>query len=117
MDDMRLRENAELKKLDEACLAVPNGTKIGFILPSEGRGVNTTQFCIHVRHGTLFHLCIMFKTENELRNELSSFQFSASDHVEDLDPDGSEAKLQAELQRVRTIQHLVSSKCPISGQN
>ncbi len=103
---MRGEEDQDMRSMDEACLRVPDGDKVGFLLPSAGDGDSVTQFCVHVRHGKVFHLYISFKTEAEIRAELSSFHF-ANVEGEELDEDSSEYK---NLQRVRVIKDLIASE-------
>ncbi len=66
-----------MSKVDEFCLSPPDGTKKGYILPSGGNDT-TTQFCIRVRHSPIFHLMVSFKTEDEIRTELSGLGSAAS---------------------------------------
>ncbi len=105
-DEMRDEAEQDMLCLDEACLRAPDGEKVGFLLPSAGDGDSVTQFCVHVRHGKVFHLYISFKTEAEIREELSSFHFTSVEG-EELEKDSTEFK---NLQRVRIIRELVASK-------
>jgi hypothetical protein len=105
-DEMRDEEEQNMLCLDEACLRAPDGEKVGFLLPSAGDGDSVTQFCVHVRHGKVFHLYVSFKSEADIRAELSSFNFANVDG-EELDEDSAEYK---NLQRVRIIKELVASK-------
>jgi hypothetical protein len=70
-------ETRMMRKVDEFCISPPDGTKKGYILPSGGNDT-TTQFCIRVRHSPIFHLMLSFKTEEEVRAELSRLGSSAS---------------------------------------
>jgi hypothetical protein len=106
-DEMKEQEKQDMCCLDEACLTVPDGDKVGFLLPSAGDGDSVTQFCVHVRYGKVFHLYTSFKPEAEIRAELSSFHF-ANVEGEELDEDSTEFK---NLRRVRVIKELIASEC------
>ena len=86
----RADEARMMHKVDEFCLKPPDGTKKGYILPSGGNDT-TTQFCIRVRNSPIFHLMVSFKTEDEIRTELSGLGSVASpgkDH--DCDAEGKD---------------------------
>ncbi len=83
----KAEEARMMRKVDEFCLSPPDGTKRGYILPSGGNDT-TTQFCIRVRNSKIFHLMVSFKTEDEIRTELSGLGSAASqgkDHDHDAD--------------------------------
>jgi hypothetical protein len=83
-------EERMMRKVDEFCLSPPDGTKKGYVLPSGGNDT-TTQFCIRVRHSPIFHLLLSFKSEDEIRAELSCLGSAASkgkDHDSDVEGDG-----------------------------
>ena len=64
------QEREMMRKVDESCLRPPDGNKNGYILPT-GSEDTTTQFCIRVRQCRTYHLLLIFKTEDEVRKELS----------------------------------------------
>jgi hypothetical protein len=105
-EEMREMEEQDMLSLDEACLKVPDGDKVGFLLPSAGDGDSVTQFCVHVRYGKVFHLYISFKTEAEIRSELSSLQITS---IEGDEPEEDSAEFK-NMQRARVIKDLIASK-------
>ena len=113
-DEKKDAEENALRRVDDACLTVADGKKLGFVLPSGGGADTNTQFCVRVRRGKLFHLCILFKPEAEIRQEQSSFNFSD----DGLKRDSAEYKNLQRMKLIRrrlagTIRNSPASKYPI----
>jgi hypothetical protein len=62
-------------------------SKRGFMLPSESGGVSTTRIAVKVRKGTVYHLVMRYKTEDDIRAELGEFDW---EQLVDLDLDNSD---------------------------
>jgi len=99
-DEMRCEEYSAMQALDEACLKAPDGDKANFILLSHGGGDSNTQFSIRVRFGQVFHLFVSYKTEDEIREQLSSFLSISMDKD---DRDASENEYLKRMRRVRSL--------------
>jgi hypothetical protein len=59
-------------------------SKVGFMLPSEAKGVSTTRLSVKIRQGSVYHTVFRFKTVDEVREELADFDWDQLDHL-DLD--------------------------------
>jgi hypothetical protein len=69
-------------------------SKVGFMLPSEAKGVSTTRLSVKIRQGSVYHTVFRFKTVDQVCNELTGFDWNQLDDL-DLDDAQDEDSLHA----------------------
>ena len=103
--DQRDKEMLNLEKFDQAWKQAPDGEKSGFVLPSAAGEESTTQFSIRARFSEkVWHLVIIYKTEEELRREIYESDFVP---LEDCAP-GPQSPEGKQYRRIRKIKRLIA---------
>lgn len=114
IDPERLQDAARLVQTEKACLCPMDGPEgiHPFILPSGERVNTTTQFCTRVRHGQTFHLLVSFKSEEEVRAELASY-----DHTRDSDMVHGSDEYKARKRILKIRRRLSAERGPGGGSD
>jgi hypothetical protein len=107
----RKREMDDMEQANTRSIRISTRPIKAFLFPSHAAGRKTTGISIRGKRGNVFHLCLRYKTEDEIKEKLMSWGWPSSN--DDMPTDADKKK---ELEQMLTRLYRVTGKKVIGFQ-